>query len=285
MSDDDRWPGVALDAHAKLTLSLAVTGVRPDGYHLLEAEMVTLELADTLWIDETAVTERAHLEMEAHWPGTGPGIEPGIDGTWRELPDGPAEDNLVVRALGAVGRSARVHLVKRIPPGAGLGGGSADAAAVLRWAGCHDAAVAVGLGADVPFCLRGGRALVTGIGEEVTPLDYQERTFVLLLVPFGVNTAHVYRRWDQLHHAGTLPASGSVANELEAPAVDVEPRLVDWKRILEDRTGRAATMAGSGSTWFTEVGSDVMEPGAVEVVRHQGHTAIMVCTRTVPPMV
>ena len=72
-------------------------------------------------------------------------------------------DNLVARALGAVGRTARVRLVKRIPVGGGLGGGSSDAAAVLRWAGCADLAVALRLGSDVPFCVvgrprHGGRA-------------------------------------------------------------------------------------------------------------------------------
>ncbi len=116
------------------------------------------------------------------------------------VPVGP--DNLVVRALAAVGREARVHLIKRIPPGAGLGGGSSNAAAVLRWAGCTDLDLAAQLGADVPFCLVGGRASVSGIGESVESLPYEERRFVLLLPPFGVDTAAVYRKWDELSEAG-----------------------------------------------------------------------------------
>ena len=229
---------VHLTAPAKLTLSLRVTGVRPDGYHLLESEMVTLDLADTLTIgdgDGLTITARA--------------ID-GDQGGFASIPTGP--DNLVSRALAAVGRTARVHVEKRIPPGAGLGGGSADAAAVLRWAGLLDHDLASGLGADVPFCIRGGRAMVRGIGEDVTPLPYVERRFVLLLLPFGVDTGAAYRAWDRLAAEGGLPDPGSVSNDLEAPAVRVEPRLSEWKEALGEVTGREPRLAGSGSTWFVE---------------------------------
>ena len=107
---------------------------------------------------------------------------------------GEGPDNLVVRALQAIGRQAGVEVRKRIPVGGGLGGGSADAAAVLRWAGVDDLSVAVALGADVPFCVRGGRAMVGGIGERIEPLPFEERSYVLLLPPFGVDTGAVYRR-------------------------------------------------------------------------------------------
>ncbi|HEX2038585.1 MAG TPA: 4-(cytidine 5'-diphospho)-2-C-methyl-D-erythritol kinase, partial [Acidimicrobiales bacterium] len=139
-------------APAKLTLSLRVVGVRNDGYHLLDAEMVSLDLHDVLVFE---------------------------DGE-NDLPP----DDLVSKALLAVGRSAHVTLEKRIPVGAGLGGGSADAAAVLRWAGCADLSVAASIGADVPFCLVGGRARVRGIGEVVEPLPFEERVFTLLTPPF-----------------------------------------------------------------------------------------------------
>ena len=82
------------------------------------------------------------------------------------------DENLVRRALAAAGRQAFVRLHKRIPAGAGLGGGSADAAAVLRWAGVTELRVAARLGADVPFCLVGGRARVRGVGEQVDPLPF-----------------------------------------------------------------------------------------------------------------
>jgi len=212
-------------ARAKLTLSLRVVGVRDDGYHLLDAEMVTLDLADTLLF------------------GAGDGIEliPLVD-TVR------FEPSLVTDALAAVGRRSFVRLEKRIPVGAGLGGGSADAAAVLRWAGrADDVALAASLGADVPFCCVGGRARVTGIGDEIASLPVEDRRFTLLTPPFGVSTAAVYAKWDAL---GGPTADGP--NDLEPAAVAVEPRLVQWRDRLGDATGRTPVLAGSGSTWFIE---------------------------------
>jgi len=217
---------VVVRAPAKLTLSLRVTGVRADGYHEIDAEMVALDLADELAI------------------GPGDGLEVvGATG----LPVAADDDNLVRRALRAVGRTASVRLTKRIPAGAGLGGGSADAAAVLRWAACADVAVAAALGADVPFCVRGGRARVTGIGDRLEPLDHLDRTFNLLTPPFGVSTPAVYRAWDDL---GGPTADGP--NDLEPAALTVEPRLAAWRDHLGDATGVAPVLAGSGSTWFVE---------------------------------
>lgn len=229
-----------LTARAKLTLSLRVTGVRPDGYHLLESEMVTLDLADTLVMDDDATG----LEVETAWPE-------GMDAR-RGPTVGAAADNLVTLALAATQRTAGVHLVKRIPPGAGLGGGSADAAAVLRWAGCTDLSVAAGLGSDVPFCLVGGRAMVSGIGEVLASLPYEQRSFVLLLPPFGVETVAVYRSWDALNPSGRMGVRDAQSNDLEAAAIAVEPRLEAWRQALEDATGQRPRMAGSGSTWFVE---------------------------------
>ncbi len=258
-------------APAKLTVTLAVTGVRDDGYHLLESEMVTLDLADTLEIDDA--DGDAALEVTTAWPADS--VARGPDAL------GPATDNLVVRALAAVGRTARVRLVKRIPPGAGLGGGSADAAAVLRWAGCTDAATAATLGADVPFCVAGGRALVTGIGEVVAPLAFEERTYLLVLPPFGVDTTAVYRAFDRLGGRAASGA-GSTGNDLEAAALEVEPRLVGWRHALEQATGRPARLAGSGSTWFVEGEVDGVDPGAEEWLEHEGLFAPLVVARTVP---
>ena len=112
-------PAVTVPAPAKLTVSLRVTGVRADGYHELDAEMVTLDLAD-----ELVFTDGESGLVVVAEPGTHPDRLP------------PAEHNLIGRALAVCGRSASVRLTKRIPLGGGLGGGSADAAAVLRWSGC-----------------------------------------------------------------------------------------------------------------------------------------------------
>jgi len=212
-------------ALAKLTLSLRVTGTRDDGFHLLDAEMVTVDLADELEFSD----------------GDGLELLPG-------LAAGPLDDtNLVRRALRAVGRTAHVSLRKRIPPGAGLGGGSADAAAVLRWARVADTGVAASLGADVPFCLVGGRARVTGIGDVIVPLAFEERTFTLLVPPLEVSTPAVYRTWDELGGP-----TGDGGNDLEPAALVVEPRLARWRDRLGDTTGAMPCLAGSGATWFVE---------------------------------
>ena len=226
-------PVLTVVAPAKLTVSLQVTGVRTDGYHELDAEMVTLDLADELVLDP----EGSGLSVDV-----GPGVR--AEG----LP-GPGQ-NLVERALKACGRSAGVRLTKRIPLGGGLGGGSADAGAVLRWAGCADPELAVGLGADVPFCLVGGRARVQGVGEHVTPLPFEARRYVLLLPPFGVDTAQVYRAWDEdPRHDGP--------NALTAAALVVEPRLAAWRDALGAWAGTAPVLAGSGSTWFVAADAGV----------------------------
>jgi 4-diphosphocytidyl-2-C-methyl-D-erythritol kinase len=217
-------------APAKLTVTLRVTGVRSDGYHELDAEMVTLSLADELVIDEG---------------GTGLVIEAAPGARVERLP-APA-DNLVTRALEACGRRAAVRLTKRIPLGGGLGGGSADAAAVLRWAGCDDAAVAARLGSDVPFCLAGGRARVTGIGERVQPLPFMARDYLLVLPPFGVDTAAVYRAWDR------RPGDEG-PNALTAAALATEPRLAHWRDALGQAVGTEPVLAGSGSAWFVDGG-------------------------------
>jgi len=225
-----------LFAPAKLTLSLAVTGVRSDGYHLLRSEMVSLSLADEL----TFTDGGTGLTLVAE-PGT---RAASLDG------DG---DNLITRALAAVGRRAAVHVRKRIPLGGGLGGGSTDAAAVLRWARCTDLDVARALGSDVPFSVVGGRALVEGTGESVTPLGYEPRTFLLVLPPFGVDTAKVYAAWDA---AAGRQSSGDGGNALTTAALTVEPRLARWRDALRDVAGGEPALAGSGSTWFVEVPAD-----------------------------
>jgi 4-diphosphocytidyl-2-C-methyl-D-erythritol kinase len=232
-----------LVAPAKLTLSLRITGVRPDGFHEIDAEMVTVDL-----VDELIFAEGDGLEVVDETDGAGVAVPVG-------------EANLVRRALRLVDRAAAVRLVKRIPAGGGLGGGSADAAAVLRWAGVTDLARAAELGADVPFCVVGGRARVTGIGEVVEPLAFEERTLTLSTPPFGCSTPAVYRRWDELGGP-----TGAGPNDLEAAALAVEPRLARWRDRLGDATGETPILAGSGSTWFVEGAHPGGVPGA-RVVR------------------
>ena len=265
---------VAIDAPAKLTLSLRVVGVRPDGYHLIESEMVTLHLADTLLVadgDGLDVVNATGMPRDGSFDVGGLG-----------------DNNIVRRALAAIGRRAHVVLTKRIPVAAGLGGGSADAAAILRWAGCSDVDVAVQLGADVPFCAAGGRALVSGIGEVVEALPYEERSFVLLSPPFPVSTAAVFAAWDEgaavgggsAVHGGSAVQGASV-NDLEQAALAVEPRLAVYRDRLWAITGRRPRLAGSGGTWFVEGG---IEPGVLAAAGAQARAdpGLLVETATVP---
>ena len=217
-----------------------------------------------------------------------------------QVPTGP--DNLVARALAVVGASASVRIVKRIPTGAGLGGGSSDAAAVLRWAGVDDLAVAARLGADVPFCVGGGRARVTGVGERVEPLPFEDRRFVLLLAPMSVATAAVYRQWDerrarpgaQAHpdepgaqaHPDEPGAQAHPdepgANDLEPAALEVAPGMVHWRRELAEVTGRRPRLAGSGSTWFVEGDAEGLGISGLDFLVIGDQRAPLVEVRTVP---
>ncbi|CAB4363514.1 MAG: 4-(cytidine 5'-diphospho)-2-C-methyl-D-erythritol kinase [Actinobacteria bacterium] len=214
-----------ISAPAKLTLELRCTGVRSDGYHLIDSEMVTLEFADTLSIDASTTGLSADGPFAMGMP---------LD-----------DSNLVAKALLLAGRSAAVHIHKVIPHGGGLGGGSSDAAAVLRWAGYTDVVGASQLGADVSFCLVGGRARVRGIGEIVEPLEFRAMDITLVIPPLTVSTPAVYRAWDEL---GAPRSDGP--NDLEPAALAVEPQLTRWRDRIREVAGIAPTLAGSGATWF-----------------------------------
>jgi 4-diphosphocytidyl-2-C-methyl-D-erythritol kinase len=246
---------VRLVAPAKLTLSLRVVGVRDDGYHLLDAEMASLDLGDVLELSprEDGTPSSVSLEWADLVHGAREsGSATGTDSRYEVAND----DNLVTRALRITGRSAHVHVVKQVPPGAGLGGGSSDAAAILRWAGISNLDEAAALGADVPFCLTGRQARVGGIGEVLRPVTPrpEARALTLFILPFGMSTPAVYRSWDKLSGGSGAPAgdSGEPVNHLEAAALAIEPRLGRWRDRIVELTGLVPRLAGSGSTWFVE---------------------------------
>lgn len=265
-----------LFAPAKLTLNLEVTGVRDNGYHELRAEMVSLDLADELFLDTSA---------------TGFTVDRSSSVATTCIPIGP--ENLINRALVAVGRNASVRLVKNIPVGGGLGGGSSDAAAILRWAGVCDPATALSLGSDVPFCVSGGHALVTGIGDEVLPLSYEPRSFVLLVSSFGVDTASVFAKWDQMsgvrrvlkdHVRSSEGASlMTPGNDLEDAALAVEPRLGLLRDSFASATGVTPSLAGSGSTWFVEGEMSELGVAKKEFLEIGEDRARLIEVRTTPP--
>lgn len=247
--NDPAGRAVTVEAAAKLTLTLRIVGVRADGYHLLDAEMVSVDLVDRLTIDPA----RTGISVTGPYAG-------GVPTDHR---------NLVARALELGGRTAHVAIDKQIPHGGGLGGGSTDAAAVLRWCGVSDPELAARIGADVPFCLRGGRARVGGIGEVLEPLPHAHRTITLVIPPLQVSTPAAYRAWDDL---GGPTAPGD--NDLEPAAIVVEPRLAWWRDRIGELTGVTPVLAGSGATWMVHGEHD----DALAALHDEG--ARVVTTRT-----
>ena len=208
--------------------------------------MVTLDLADVL---EFSTGEGLEVLDEIQWlqpdatdrggAAVGPdaaGDESGRNGTLLPSDGRPNLVELALQGRWPVGPAS--GCARRFLPGAGLGGGSADAAAVLRWGGCTDAAVAVGLGADVPFCLAGGRAVVGGVGEIVEPLSLREDGRAARHPALGrVDSGCV--------HGLGFPRrarAGAHENDLEPAALAVEPRLAWWRRLVE-RHGRPSPPA------------------------------------------
>jgi 16S rRNA (adenine1518-N6/adenine1519-N6)-dimethyltransferase len=276
-------PRCLLEAHAKLTLSLHLVGTRPDGYHELDALVV-------------AVSE-PHDEVTLRPALTPSLLVTGLQG--EGVPTG--DDNLALRAALGLGASVGIELHKGIPVGAGLGGGSVDAAAVLigarRLAGIEvDPGdldrFAASLGADVPFALSARGAMrMRGIGDELAAVTLPSFSVVVATPPFGCSTAAVYRAWDTLGGpvGETVEIQGlpPLRNDLERAAHAVEPRLAAFKVLIEHAAGAPALLAGSGSSYAllfaTHEEADEAAARIAEVVEGQvvvGHT-IDACVRIV----
>ncbi len=213
-----------LRAPAKLTLSLRITGVRADGYHELDAVMVVVsEPCDFVSVEPASQTSIAV---------TGP------------FADGVPADatNLAWRAAELAGIAVEIVIEKHIPPGGGLGGGSSDAAAVLRALGVSSEHASA-LGADVTFCMHGTPARVQGIGHEIESVQVPSQFAVVATPRFGCATAEVYRAWDALGGPHAEP------NDLEPAAFEVEPRLREFKTAIEVAADAPAVLAGSGSSY------------------------------------
>jgi 4-diphosphocytidyl-2-C-methyl-D-erythritol kinase len=240
-----RWTALA---PAKINRELRVGRVRPDGFHEIRSRMVSIDLADRLTVETSD-----SLELVCDAPS---------------VPLG--DDNLVVKAARLLAESAgvppraRLTLEKRVPMGGGLGGGSADAAITLRllarlWEIPDDAdrlqALAARLGSDVPFFLTGGEAEVTGRGEVVNPVeDSLPASLVLLVPPFGVSTAAVYKEYSgrgRLPEFLEIDRPGRPAflgpNDLAPSVLVTEPRMENYVRSAEALTSDTA-ISGSGGT-------------------------------------
>jgi len=270
-----RSAAVTVRAHAKINLELRVTAARPDGYHELETVFQSIELHDVLRCEPREGPFRIVCDAP-------------------RVPAGP--DNLVWRAAEALWRrlgrggepaGAVVTLDKRIPVQAGLGGGSADAAAALvalagLWGGKTDAAalapVAAEIGSDVAFFLTGGTALGFGRGERLLPLPDLAPHWVVLVRPgFGVSTADAYRWFDAAGPAGDRGAAapldrswtlgaGPIRNDLEGPVAARHPEIASIRTALMASGARVAGLSGSGSAVFGLFGSRAAAERAREVV-------------------
>lgn len=241
---------------AKINLNLAIRGRRADGYHLLDSEMVAIGVFDT-------------IQVEVH---SGP---PGVTLHAEGRPVPPGRDNLVYRAAALLAdryglrEQLRIRLDKRIPSGAGLGGGSSDAATTLRLVnelvglGLTDdllRAAALELGADVPFFVSCKPSRVEGIGERIRPLASWPRS--PLVVAFdgpGLATADVYARYDASLTSENLASSIRVfphlpgsrhRNDLEFAASQLDPGVDKLKQDLLARGAGEVGMSGSGSAVF-----------------------------------
>jgi 4-diphosphocytidyl-2-C-methyl-D-erythritol kinase len=257
---------VQFTAPAKINLSLEVRGKRPDGFHEIETLMAPVSLADMLDI------ERAEDR----------GV--GFTCSDQTLPAGG--DNLVVRAANLFFERAnippgvRIHLEKRVPHGAGLGGGSSDAAATLMalnelFGTGFDtpalSAMAAELGSDIPFFVYRSAAVCRGRGELVEPVAFVERLPLLLIKPpFGVPTPWAYKHWRDSAELPDVPYAaqvfpwGRLVNDLERPVFEKYIFLALMKRwLLAQAEVAGALMSGSGSTMIAVL-RDVAKADALQ---------------------
>ena len=258
-AEDLRALPVTEPAAAKLNPFLRVMGRRSDGFHDVETLVQPITLADGI--------RAAHRDRGF-----------GLAMTGERAADIDPEDNLVLRAAQALAeamgerRGARLIVVKRIPVAAGLGGGSADAAATLRaldrlwgWGlgpgGLRD--VAAGLGSDVPALLVGGAVLARGRGDHIEPFRLTKTWWVLLSAPFGISSAEAYGWWDEEEgptgpdpsgllealREGDLEAGGRLLfNDLEGPVLRRRPRVAEARQRLLEAGALGAVLCGSGPT-------------------------------------
>ena len=243
-----------LSAPAKINLSFKIHGARPDGYHEVETLMAPISLCDRLTIESQSTASGIVFACDdASLPGD--------------------DDNLVMRAAcvffaaAKIDSAVRITLEKRIPHGAGLGGGSSDAASTLL--GLNQlfsadmgrdklAELAAGIGSDVPFFIYESAATCRGRGELVTPSQLEKRLPILLLKPsFGVPTPSAFKRWKNSQEIPGISyepqefEGDCFVNDLERPVFEKYAFLARMKSWLREQPEvGAALLSGSGSTVF-----------------------------------
>ena len=243
---------IILRGYAKLNLSLDITGLRPDGYHLMDMVMQSVSL-----FDRVTITRAETLDPAA-------------------FPYGPSDTAYrAARAfLDAAGldAGAAITVEKHIPAEAGMAGGSADAAAVLRGMdilfgtnlGDKLLKLAEQVGADVPFCLTGGTARVQGIGEKLVPLPFfGSGCYLVVKPPFGIPTPAAFKAYDQISafrrpdtpgilkamETGDIPALETLSENVLEQAVG-RPEIAAIRRALKEAGAPFTRMTGAGSAVF-----------------------------------
>lgn len=270
-------------APAKINLSLKVVAKRPDGFHEIETLMVPISLADTLDIERTDASGITFTCSDASLP---------VD-----------DDNLVVRAAKLflertkISFGIRIHLEKRVPHGAGLGGGSSDAATALI--GLNElfdtkldtptlSAMAAELGSDIPFFVYRSAAMCRGRGELVEPVSFNEKLPLLLLKPaFGVPTPWAYKCWAGSFDLPGIPYAaqsfpwGKLVNDLERPVFEKYIFLATLKRwLLAQPEASGALMSGSGSTTIALLRDESMGPALIEKAHAEFGPDLWTCACT-----
>jgi 4-diphosphocytidyl-2-C-methyl-D-erythritol kinase len=249
-------------ARAKINYAVEILGLRPDGYHELSTVFQSITLADELTLERTQRGFELVVEPEA-----------------ADL--GPHDENTVLRAWSVmserVGRDlpVRAHLHKNVPAGGGLGGGSSDGAAALVGLNYlfrlgldtgELQRLATDVGADVPFCVLGGTALATGVGEKLTPLPPPPAHHLVLAKPdVGADTAAVYRALDAssghvsasaepvadaLQRGDLASLASAVGNDLAPVTERMFPEVAELRRAMLRTGALGACMTGSGSAVF-----------------------------------
>ena len=253
---------VRLKAYAKVNFALDVVGVRPDGYHELRTVMQSISLADEVAVKRTG--GGFELRVEPENPGIGPWEENTAYLAWKLLCE-----------LHGAELPVRVTLRKNVPAGAGLGGGSSDAAAVLRGldelfglglSAEESRTAARKIGADVPFCLGGGTALAEGVGETLTPAPAPPDHRLLVVKPTrGADTGRVYRAYDTdpirsgssadnvlgaLRSRDLAALAGALGNDLAPFTKEELPEVAELEGRLLEAGAIGASMTGSGSAVY-----------------------------------
>jgi 4-diphosphocytidyl-2-C-methyl-D-erythritol kinase len=277
----DKLQGMQVFAPAKINLSLKILGRRNDSFHEIETLIAPISLCDEIKID------RSHAKGEIEFRCNDPSVPKG-------------DDNLAVRAAKAFFNATKIkpavsiELTKQIPHGAGLGGGSSDAASTLlalnelfetKLSRETLAKLAASIGSDIPFFIFESAAICRGRGELVTPIQLPEKLTILLLKPaFAVPTEWAYSRWQDSREIagvsyGPQEFSGQTfINDLERPVFEkfvFLPQLKMW--LLRQPEVGAALMSGSGSTMFAVMRGDQDADAISERARKQVDSELWTC--------